>query len=171
MKALPLLITSIIISFSYAKAQIASAEWKQYTYADLNLSFELPADFVFEYPGESLGFIGSNSLGKFSMLVVKELIPGRDERRNRMFTLSGLTYNPDAEQDIRYGTTNNGYEMIGTVFESDDNLGVIVMFLTDVKYRNLNYYITLTYGEEGGGNNPAYLQAQRIINGISPIEK
>ncbi len=169
--ALPLLITAIILSFSTVKAQPASAEWKHYTYPDLNLSFDLPADFTFEYPDESLGFVGSNGLSKFSLLVVKEVFASTELRRNKVFELSGFTYDPSDEPDIRYGTTTNGYDMVGIVGETEDQLGVVIMFLTDKKYSGLNFYINLTYGEEGGENTPAYQQAMRILNSISPIEK
>ena len=169
--ALPLLITAIIINISAAKAQPASSEWKHYTYPDLNLMFDLPADFTFEYPDESLGFIGSNGLSKFSLLVVKEVFASKEQRRNKVYELSGYTYDPADEPDIKYGTTTNGYDMVGIVGETADQQGVAIMFLTDKKYSGLNFYVNLTYGDESGENTPAYQQALKILNSISPIEK
>jgi len=169
--ALPLLISLIFLTLSAANAQPASSNWKHYTYPDLNLSFDLPDDFTFEYPDESLGFVGSNGLSKFSLLVVKEVFATTEQRRNKVYALSGFTYNPSDEPDIRYGTTANGYDMVGIIGETEDQLGVVIMFLTDKKYSGLNFYINLTYGEEGGENTPAYQQALRILNSISPIEK
>jgi hypothetical protein len=169
--ALPLLITTILLNISAAKAQPASTEWKHYTYPDLNLSFDLPADFTFEHPDESVGFIGANSLSKFSLLVVKEVIASREEKRNKMYTLSGMIYDPAFESEIMYGTTSNGYDMIFCVGETEDELGVVIMFLTDRKYSDLNFYINLTYGDDSSTDTPEYQQAQRILNSISPIEK
>lgn len=169
--ALPLLITALFLSISVANAQPASAEWKHYTYPDLNLMFDLPADFTFEYPDNSLGFIGSNSLSKFSLLVVKEVFASREERRNKTYALSGYTYDPADEPDILYGTTTNGYDMVGIVGETADQQGVAIMFLTDKKYSGLNFYVNLTYGDESGHDTPGFQQALKILNSISPIEK
>lgn len=167
-----ILIAGIFIIFGIdTNAQSNDPNWKHYEYHEINLQFDLPADFTFEFPDkDSLSFIGYNNLITFSFRQLPFGIYSNEQRRIELYRQGGFT--GDYSEDVNFisGTTANGYYMAGTLaFMNADNEDCVSMLLSDPKNAQLNYLISLTYGGEGNSNSAAYVQASKIIEKFGPI--
>ena len=81
---LKVLLSSVfLLNFTSAFSQ--EVEWKHYEYPDINLQFDLPADFEFGYPENgTLSFVGKNSLITFMFFRVDKAIISDEQRREEL---------------------------------------------------------------------------------------
>lgn len=167
-----LLLTLILIS-TFPSAFSQEVEWKHYEYPDINLQFDLPADFVFEYPEEGgLSFIGYNNWIKFTFKRIDKAITGDEQRRSEFYNQFGYDGDYSGDGSFMSGTTANGYYLAGSVgVDLDTNQETLLMMLSDPKNNTLNFLISTTYGGETNTDSIAYKQADRIIQNFRPIVK
>lgn len=154
-----------------ATAQANDPGWKHYEYHEINLQFDLPADFTFEFPAtDTLYFIGYNNLITFTFRQLPFGIYSDEQRKAELYRQVG--FNGDYSQDPNFssGTISTGYLMVGTLANMDNtNEDCLVMLMSDPKNPQLNYIISLTYGGEGNTNSAAYTQARKVIEKFGPI--
>lgn len=164
-----LLSSFFLLSFTSAFSQ--EVEWKHYEYPDINLQFDLPADFVFDYPEEGgLSFVGYNNWLTFTFKRIDKAITGDQQRRSELYLQAGFDSDNPEDSNFMSGTTANGYYMAGTVgVNEENNLETIVMLLSDPKNNTLNFLISTTYGGEDNTDSPAYNQAGTILAKFGPI--
>lgn len=169
-----ILFVGIFIIFGFkATAQSDDPNWKHYEYHEINLQFDLPADFTFEFPDkDSLSFIGYNNLVTFSFRQLPYGIYSDEQRKSELYRKGGFTGDYSEDVNFRSGKTANGYYMAGThAFMNSGNEDCVSMLLSDPKNAQLNYLISITYGGEGNTNSAAYAQASKIIDKFGPINK
>jgi hypothetical protein len=166
-----LLSSVLLLSFTSAFSQ--EVEWKHYEYPDINLQFDLPADFVFDYPEEGgLSFVGYNNWVKFTFRRIEKAITGDDQRRAELYKQVGYDGANSDDGSFMSGTTANGYYMAGTVgVDLETNQETLLMMLSDPGNNTLNFLISTTYGGEINTDSVAYRQAGKIIMNFGPIVK
>lgn len=150
-----------------------SVEWKHYEYPDINLQFDLPADFEFEYPdGGTLSFVGKNSLITFMFFRIDKAILSDEQRKEELYLQAGMTDDHSDDPNFMSGTTANGYYMAGTTAQVEGiEEPAVVMLLTDPGNNQLNFLIVTTYGGEEATDSSAYDQAGKILQKFGPIKK
>jgi len=169
---LKVLLSSVfLLNFTSAFSQ--EVEWKHYEYPDINLQFDLPADFEFEYPENgTLSFVGKNSLITFMFFRVDKAIISDEQRREELYSQAGMTDDISDDPNFMSGTTANGYYMAGTTAQVDGiEEPAVVMLLTDPGNNQLNFLIVTTYGGEEATDSSAYDQAGKILQKFGPIKK
>jgi len=172
-KSLTRTILSLTLLLIILSANAQSVEWKHYEYPDINLQFDLPADFVFEYPDDgSLSFTGRNSSITFIFKRVEKAIVSDAQRKEELYLQAGFTNDYSDDPNFMTGTTTNGYYMAGTTAQIEElDEAAIVMLLSDPRNNELNFLIVTTYGGEEETDQTAYEQAGNIILKFGPIEK
>lgn len=166
-----LFISIIIIFGSNAGAQSNDPNWKHYEYHEINLQFDLPADFTFEFPSkDSLSFVGYNNLITFSFRQLPFGIYSDEQRKTELYRQGGFTGDYSEDVNFMSGTTANGYRMAAThAFMNSNNEDCVTFLLSDPKNAQLNYLISITYGGEDNSSSAAYIQASKIIEKFGPI--
>lgn len=152
-------------------AQSNDPGWKHYEYHEINLQFDLPADFTFEFPDkDSLSFVGHNNLITFSFRQLPFGIYSDEQRKAELYRQGGFTGDYSEDVNFMSGTTTNGYYMAGThAFLNAGNEDCVTMLMSDPKNAQLNYIISITYGGEDNSNSAAYAQASKIVEKFGPI--
>ena len=169
---LKVLLSSVfLLSFTSAFSQ--EVEWKHYEYPDINLQFDLPADFEFEYPDDgTLSFVGKNSWITFMFLRVDKAIISDEQRKAELYLQAGMTDDHSDDPNFMSGTTANGYYMAGTTVQIEElTEPAVAMLLSDPGNNQLNFLIVTTYGGEEATDSPAYKQAGIILQRFGPIKK
>jgi len=148
-------------------------EWKHYEYPDINLKFDLPADYEFEYPDDgTIAFKGYNSLTTFYFKRIEATINTAEERMAALYGFGSFTNDSEEDGNFQSGITAPGYLFAGTVvYVHDLDETAVAMLLTDPKNSNLNFFIFVTYGGEGNPDSPAYNQARTILSKFGPIDE
>lgn len=164
---------TILFLFTLTSVYTQPVEWKHYEYPDLNLQFDLPADFVFEYPAEGgLTWIGHNSWLTFTFKRIDKAITSSDQRRAELYKHVGYDGENSGDGSFMSGTTANGYYYAGTAgVNLETNQDTLFMLLSDPGNNTLNFLISTTYGGEGNEDSPAYTQAGNILLKFGPIVK
>lgn len=149
------------------------SEWKHYEYKDINLKFDLPVDFVFEYPADGgLSFIGYNKLITLNFKRVDKPIVSFEQRKAEFYLQAG--YKGDYSGDVNFmsGTSRQGYLYVATASNDEaTHEDFLFMMLSDPKDNTLNFQIAITYGGEENTNTMAYEQAIQLVSSFSPIVK
>jgi hypothetical protein len=163
----PLLLLLVVWSTGFTQP----AAYKHYEYKDINLKFDLPADFVFTYPyKDELGFMGSNALGSLRFLVIRDPLKSFEERRARFYKLLGVQGEIPEDVNFQSGTSQNGYLYVSTVTELDTYAHeVIIMLLSDPKHNDFNFFMIVDFGGEDKTEGPEGQQFLNIAKSFSPI--
>lgn len=150
-----------------------SVEWKHYEYPDINLQFDLPADYEFEYPDdERLAFSGHNSLTTFYFERIDTAITTEEQRKEMLYRNDISNENPGEDPNFKSGVLALGYLYVSSVFYIHElEEPAIAMVLSDPNNNKLNFFIFLTYGGEGNTDSPAYDQARTILMKFGPIKE
>ena len=161
----------LLLGFSSAFSQ--EVEWKHYEYPDINLQFDLPGDFEFEYPDDgTLSFVGKNSWITFIFRRVDKTIISEEQRKEELYLQAGMTDDHSEDPNFMSGTTANGYFMAGTTVQIEElDEPAVAMLLSDPGNNQLNFLIVTTYGGEEATDSPAYKQAGIILQKFGPINK
>jgi hypothetical protein len=171
------LFSKIFLSFFFlvffTSAFSQEAEWKHYEYPDINLQFDLPADFEFEYPDDgTLSFVGKNSWVTFMFRRIEKAIISEEQRKEELYLQAGMTDDHSGDPNFMSGTTANGYFMAGTTVQIEElDEPAVAMLLSDPGNNQLNFLIVTTYGGEEATDSPAYKQAGIILQKFGPIKK
>jgi hypothetical protein len=166
-RLIPLLLLLLVWSTGYTQP----AAYKHYEYKDINLKFDLPADFVFTYPyKEELGFMGSNTLGSLRFLVIRQPLKSFEERRARLYQQLGVQGKIPEDVNFQSGTSRNGYLYVSTVTELDTYAHeVIIVLLSDPKHNDFNFFMIADFGGEDKTEGPEGQQFSTILKSFSPI--
>lgn len=161
----------LLLGSAYANSQ--SVEWKHYEYKDINLQFDLPADYEFEYPDDgSLSFSGHNNLTTFYLKRIDTEISTDEQRKEALYLHGSIARDTDEDPNFQSGVTVMGYLSAGTAIQVHElNESAVAMLLSDPTDSKLNFFIFVTYGGEDNEASPAYEQAGAILLKIGPIEK
>lgn len=164
---------SLLLLLIFNSVDSQTAVWKHYEYHDLNLQFDLPADYVFKYPDDSrLAFSGHNNLTTFYFERIDRTITNQEQRKQALYSFDKSGNNQDEDPNFQSGVTATGYLSAGTVvLVNDINETAIAMVMSDPNNNRLNFYIFVTYGGEGNEDSPAFDQARTILLKFGPIIK
>lgn len=170
---LPGSLLAFVLFLGSATANSQSVEWKHYEYKDINLQFDLPSDYEFEYPDDgSLAFSGHNNLTTFYLKRVDTEISTVEQRKEALYLHGNIASDTDEDLNFQSGVTGMGYLFAGTaILVHELNESAVAMLLSDPTDSKLNFFIFVTYGGEDNENSPAYEQAGAILLKIGPIEK
>jgi len=166
---IPILLLLMVWSAGFAQP----AAYKHYEYKDINLKFDLPADFVFTYPyKDELGFMGSNALGSLRFLAIRQPLKNFEERRVRFYQQLGVQGKIPEDVNFQSGTSQNGYLYVSTVTELDTYPNeVIIMLLSDPKHPDFNFFMIADFGGEDKIEGPEGQQFTNMVKSFSPIVK
>jgi len=166
-RLIPLLLLLAVWSTGFTQP----AAYKHYEYKDINLKFDLPADFVFTYPyKDELGFLGTNALGSLRFLMIRQPLKSFEERRARLYQQLGMQGEIPEDVNFKSGTTQNGYLHVSTIAELESYAHeVIITLLSDPKHPDFNFFMVFYYGGEEKTKGPEGQQFLNILKSFSPI--
>lgn len=165
-------VTSLLFILIFPAAKTQTVEWKHYEYNDINLQFDLPADFTFDYPDEGgIAFTGHNAWVTFIFKQISIGIFTDEERKAELYRQGGFTGDYSADVNFMSGLSTNGYNGAGTHCNLNNGDDAVMFLYSDPKNAYLNFLITISYGGEENTNEVAYTMASNIINKFGPIKK
>jgi hypothetical protein len=164
---------SLLLMVISASAISQSAEWKHYEYKDINLQFDLPADYEFTYPDDgTLSFKGHNNLTTMYFNRVDKALYTEEDRKTELYAQAGYIYDGTEDPNFHADKALSGYYVAMTMIITRDTeeLAIASLF-SDPKNNRLNFFVYATVGENATLDSPSYIQARDILMKIKPIEK
>lgn len=164
---------SLLLILISALALSQTAGWKHYEYKDINLQFDLPADYEFTYPDDgSLSFKGHNNLTTLFFNRVDKALYTEEQRKIELYAQSGYIYDGTEDPNYHADKAFSGYNVVMTmIITLDTEELAIASLFCDPGNNSLNFFVYVTVGENATLDSPSYIQARDILMKIMPIEK
>lgn len=160
-----------LLIFTTVKSQ--PTEWKHYEYKDINLQFDLPADYEFTYPDDgSLSFKGQNNLTKLFFTRVDKPLNTEEQRKRELYAQAGYAYDGTEDPNYHSDKAFSGYNVVMTMIITPDTeeLAIAALF-SDPGNNMLNFFVSVTVGENATLDSPSFIQARDIVMKIMPVNK
>lgn len=169
-----LIFSLIVFSGINSFAQTYDSTWTHHEIKSLNLKFDLPSQFYFDY-NDSTGFSGSSMFARFELSHLDEEIIGLEAMDVKLYTILGIDTNQYPINDdphYQHGTTESGYLMAGTIVEIENAGGQAMCFImSDKSNPRLNFFLMGQYGGNSTSGSAGYGQVIRFIKSVGPIVK